>query len=1022
MKKTLLTFITSFFCSSLFLFGQTGPGGVESFNNLVMWLDASQESFSNGASVTSWTDQSGNGNSVSGASSPPSFQTNQINGLPSIGFDGVAYLESGGFSELSNQDELTWIIVGGGNTGSQNGLFLGTNYSSGNYKFGTRILNGNFQSFLRLTSGSFNILSTSYSGGYHLLTNTWNSSSGDRVSQLDNSTFGSNNTSTSTTTTNTSITLGRNPHNGSGNLNGSIAEVLLYRSFLNGSQRMIINNHLSSKYALAIANDKFAHDGTYGNEVAGIGQESSSDNHTDAQGTSIVRINGADDLDDGEYLMWGHDGASLTSKTSEVPSGFTSGNGTTLDREWRSDETGGDLGTVDITFDLTGISLGPDINQTFLLTDTDGNFGNATTIAPSSINGNLVTFSNVDLSTNTFFTVGNDGDVEECTAVFNGSWSDAGIWFCDGTPPPDSTYNVVIESDVTVSGTQSAFNVEIAGSGSITISSGATFIVKGDINIQNGGSISSDPAGTFIIRREPGNAQTIDDAGGSTMALGNLIVDNEDGVSVNGTGEIGISGGLTLRDGSFDLGTTTLAFISDASGQGHLKPIESGDLSGTSFRVERFMSARAANWNGIASAGINTNIADLDNEIFISGVTGADGYAVSTSGEGFISIWYHDEGVDEYVAVGNVTDAMPIGRGYEAFLADDLVQWNAKAWDFQGNNLNTSTTDISIDHTGTGWNLIGNPFPGFLDFAQISADYPDINGNRFWYYDADSSQYNFRGPNTFIPPGQGVWIIGNSSFNMSLDPSIHLRGDLSTNELFKQEDNHHEHLKVEVKGTGQETVFGSAVFLEKDDQSFSGADIRDIAPLVVPDERAIKISMDYGSRETMVNYINPEENHIEVPLRVESGQKGSFVMNFKGLSKFDEYQCFNLLNVETGEQIELATGASYQFDIEDESEVLVFTLLMSKDDYEDCVAPTSFSDNEIRVFNQGKIVNADFYLDRSASANIQVFNVMGQPVYQNKATVGYSRESIDLNSVDAGVYFVNIRINGQTLTKKVILQ
>ena len=51
---------------------------------------------------------------------------------------------------------------------------------------------------------------------------------------------------------------------------------------------------------------------TYNNEMAGIGQFGSDDNHSDAQGTGMVRINNPNSLDNGDYLMWGHDGASLT--------------------------------------------------------------------------------------------------------------------------------------------------------------------------------------------------------------------------------------------------------------------------------------------------------------------------------------------------------------------------------------------------------------------------------------------------------------------------------------------------------------------------------------------------------------------------------------------------------------------------------------------------------------------------------------------------------------------------------------
>jgi len=59
---------------------------------LKVWLDASQiTGLNDGDSVTTWSDLSGQGNDVtqSTASKKPTYQTNEINGLPVVKFDGV---------------------------------------------------------------------------------------------------------------------------------------------------------------------------------------------------------------------------------------------------------------------------------------------------------------------------------------------------------------------------------------------------------------------------------------------------------------------------------------------------------------------------------------------------------------------------------------------------------------------------------------------------------------------------------------------------------------------------------------------------------------------------------------------------------------------------------------------------------------------------------------------------------------------------------------------------------------------
>lgn len=152
-----------------------------------------------------------------------------------------------------------------------------------------------------------------------------------------------------------------------------------------------------------------AYSGTYSHEVAGIGQFSSQDNHSDAQGRSIVRINNANDLDDNDFLIWGHDNASFsvspTPGTVDVPAGIDN----RLHRVWRIAEPGGNIGTVQISFDLNGLAGGPfNVNDLYLLVDSDdGDFSNAAVISTGrAMNAQVVSFSGIDFNNGQWFTLG----------------------------------------------------------------------------------------------------------------------------------------------------------------------------------------------------------------------------------------------------------------------------------------------------------------------------------------------------------------------------------------------------------------------------------------------------------------------------------------------------------------------------------------------------------------------------------------------------------------------------------------
>ena len=68
-----------------------GPGGVNS--NLFLWLkaNAGTSTTTNGQPVSSWADQSGNGNNATqgNAAVQPIYQTNVINGQPTLSFNGT---------------------------------------------------------------------------------------------------------------------------------------------------------------------------------------------------------------------------------------------------------------------------------------------------------------------------------------------------------------------------------------------------------------------------------------------------------------------------------------------------------------------------------------------------------------------------------------------------------------------------------------------------------------------------------------------------------------------------------------------------------------------------------------------------------------------------------------------------------------------------------------------------------------------------------------------------------------------
>lgn len=173
---------------------------------------------------------------------------------------------------------------------------------------------------------------------------------------------------------------------------------------MNTAQRIIVENYLGAKYNIAVANDYFAYQATHAGEVAGIGRIDASNLHNDSQGSAIVRINNPSGLGNGEFLIWGHNEASMTNNNIVDVDGTIIQ--ARLNRVWRADETG-DVGTVDVAFDLSNFTAysGGDLR---LLIDRDGDGFFDNDVAPQSgaLVGSIITFNSVDFQAGDYFTLG----------------------------------------------------------------------------------------------------------------------------------------------------------------------------------------------------------------------------------------------------------------------------------------------------------------------------------------------------------------------------------------------------------------------------------------------------------------------------------------------------------------------------------------------------------------------------------------------------------------------------------------
>ena len=215
---------------------------------------------------------------------------------------------------------------------------------------------------------------------------------------------------------------------------GLMSEVITYSGLLNQAERQRVESYLAIKYGITLdqssAQSYLASNGvaiwdhtaspanTFNHDITGIGKDLGSaleqTKSKSSNNDGIVTINANGAIADGQFMVWSNNNSSTTTTTSVT---INEVNHSRMSRAWYVQEkslvdagggigTVSDLGSVDVTFDLSGISYTAD--EVRLLIGNDENFGAGSIVSPviGTFDGDVVTFTGVaDLTDGKFFSL-----------------------------------------------------------------------------------------------------------------------------------------------------------------------------------------------------------------------------------------------------------------------------------------------------------------------------------------------------------------------------------------------------------------------------------------------------------------------------------------------------------------------------------------------------------------------------------------------------------------------------------------
>lgn len=454
------------------------PGNVDDAD-LILWLKADvgvREGDGTAAEVNDgvgeWRDNSPNDNDAENAVAVrrPIYRTNIINGNPALEFNGTKFLDTEDISGIGDDESFIIFLVF-----KQNSFIAGGNDALGTFIIDRPTATNNLTSFKIINTDKYFYQRREDDGDNlggptsvtpanttsFVIADYYRHTTSDREGIYLNGAQDIDQACTNGDITGPRIRIGNHATNiDDGGINGYFAEIIVFDASLSNTERQRVESYLAIKYGITLTStiNYVRSDGTtiypstgshsgYVNDIAGIGEDDDSgldhDNSKSQNANSVVRVYNPDELDNGNFLVWGSNNGSLT-----IPN-TTDVDGTTikrrLSRVWRVAETG-NVGNFTIEFDLSAVPGAKTQAALRLLIDRDGDgfTDNDRTPLSGTLAGNIFTVNVAEGNIN------------------NGDYFTIGTTNASTTPLPIelADFNVIYENPVVVASWQTASELD----------------------------------------------------------------------------------------------------------------------------------------------------------------------------------------------------------------------------------------------------------------------------------------------------------------------------------------------------------------------------------------------------------------------------------------------------------------------------------------------------------------------------------------------------------------------------------
>ena len=461
---------------------------------------------------------------------------------------------------------------------------------------------------------------------------------------------------------------------------------------------------------------------------------------------------------------------------------------------------------------------------------------------------------------------------------------------------------------------------------------------------------------------------------------------------------------LTLNNGQTLTSTQTLTLQSDATGTGTYVN-NGGTLTTGNASVSQYVIS-GRNWY------VSSPISNATSSVF---------NAVNSTTN---KLYSYDEVNHTWPQISDNTTALTVAKGYVANMpVTGSITFTGALNDGDKSIALTRTTG-----TNAGFNLVGNPYPSYLDWTAAATANPTVQSS-IWYrtktalnaytfdtYNATGNVASTNGATVvskLIPPMQAFWVYVTAPTTLNLTNAMRFHADNSANRLKSASvDRQLIRLKVSNGEYSDETVIYSDAHAE------NGYDQYDSPKMFNNDSTTPEIYTLVGDEKLVINGLSDLKDGMEIPVAFKTASSGSFTLGMGEQSSVNSDMSISLKDKLTNKQVNLSLGDSYSFISDATSGTDRFSLIFKSADGVTALSETSENAAVTAFCNENHQIEVCCAAKPGLHSTIRVFNAIGQQLTSQKIESG---RTVISKPLDAGVYLISVDNAEKSIVKKVII-